>query len=93
MLLYCVIRRVSRLRKHGDGGSDAPGYSTPERTRAFDHQHQHDLVRHRDLPIAGIPPVRVEVPIGEAGNLSKRSQNILEDDEETDEESHHEREQ
>ena len=51
------------------------------------------LVRNEDLPVTRVPPVRVEMPIGEASNLCKCSKNILEDDEETDKECHHEREQ
>ena len=54
---------------------------------------QHGLISNKNLPIARIPPVRVEVSIGKASNLCKRSQDILEDDEKTNEESHHEREQ
>lgn len=91
MLLYCVTHMVLRPRRHGDGGSDALVYSTPAKIRAFYDQHRNELIC-QNLPIAGIPPVRIEVPVGEASDLCKRSQNILKDDQETDEESHHERE-
>ena len=73
-----------RLRRHGDGGSDGQVYSTPERIQAFGNQHQAGEMRHEDLPIAGIPPVRVEVSIGEASDLCERSQDILENDQEAD---------
>lgn len=90
MLLYCVTHMAVRPRRHGDGGNDGLVCSTPAKTPTFYDQHKNDPDIQDSLPIARVPPVRIEVPIREASNLRKRSQNILKDDEETDEESHHE---
>lgn len=57
-------------------------------------------VMHRDIPfsrelepITGVPPVGVEVPVGEAGYLRESAKKIFEDDEEDEQEGNHEREQ
>jgi len=47
----------------------------------------------RDSPIAGIPPVRVEVTVGETSDLSKCTQEVLENDKKHEQESNHERKQ
>ena len=44
-------------------------------------------------PIAAIPPVGVEVAVGEAGQLGKGAEHVLEDDQEDEQEADHEREQ
>lgn len=41
-------------------------------------------------PVAGIPPVRVEMSICKAGDLGKRAQDVLPDDEEHEQEGDHE---
>ena len=71
MSLYSVTHTVLRRRRHGDGGSDEQEYSTPEKIRALMNQQEDGQIRHQHLPIARVPPVRVEVSIGEASNLSK----------------------
>ena len=44
-------------------------------------------------PVRAVPPVRVEMAVGEAGDFSERPQNVLEDDEEDEQERQHEGEQ
>ena len=44
-------------------------------------------------PVARIPPVAVEMPIGEAGDFCKGAQDIFKDDQENKQERNHEREQ
>ena len=71
MSLYSGTRTVLRPRRHGDGGSDEQEYSTPEKIQAFKGQQEDGLIGRQHLPIARVPPVRVEVSIGEASNLRK----------------------
>ena len=52
----------------------------PRKFKPDDNQYEKGLICDEDLPIARIPPVRVEVSIGEASDLCKRSQYILEND-------------
>lgn len=44
-------------------------------------------------PVGAVPPVAVEVPVGEAGDLGEGAQHVLEDDEEDEQEGQHEGEQ
>ena len=71
MSLCSVTHTVLRRRRHGDGGSDEQEYSTPEKIQAFKSQQEAGLIHHQHLPIARVPPVRVEVSIGETSNLRK----------------------
>ena len=41
-------------------------------------------------PVRGVPPVLVEVAVGEAGNLCKGAEEVLPDDEEDEQEDDHE---
>ena len=71
MSLYSVTHMVLRRRRHGDEGSDEREYSTPEKIQALMNQQDDGQIHHQHLPIARVPPVRVEVSIGEASNLRK----------------------
>lgn len=44
-------------------------------------------------PVARVPPVAVEMPVGEAGDLREGAEDILEGDEEDEQERYHEREE
>ena len=53
-----------------------------------------DIPLPRELePVAGIPPVGVEVAVGEAGDFGKGAKDVFEDDEEDEEEGDHEGEE
>ena len=44
-------------------------------------------------PIAAVPPVGVEVPVGETGDFGKGAEHVFEDDEEDEQEHEHEGEE
>lgn len=44
-------------------------------------------------PVGAVPPVAVEVAVGEAGDLGEGAQDVLEDDEEDEQECQHEGEE
>ena len=45
------------------------------------------------LPVAGVPPIRVESTVCEAGDLCKGAEGVLENDEEDEQEADHEGEE
>lgn len=46
-----------------------------------------------DLPVARVPPVRVEMAVCETGDFCKSAEDVLEDDQEDEQEGDHERKQ
>ena len=66
--------------RHGDEGNDGLECSIRAKIQAC---HEMSTLKHTHaqfLPVAGVPPVRVEMAISEARDLGEGTQQILKDD-------------
>ena len=82
--------------EESDDGSKRPAQMAPRGTIDMPPEEvvNGDVPLARELqPVAAIPPIGVEVAVGEARDLGEGAEDVLEDDEEGEEEGHHEGEE